>query len=391
MKRTRALGALFAAAPRAARLIVLPAVVLLSACQGFLGPEQDTGPQAVLKSLWNDFNEIHAYIDVRMSDNRKFNSWEDVYEFYNDELIKIFPKERPAGDRDGQILFNICCDMLRELADPHVSLYAPGGNFYWLNADEAQRKEEGWFSLSVVKGNYLEDGGNNRAGFFTYGKFKSDNNNIDNNIGYIHISSFVDNDKLAHAGWALEIDGIVGSFPDDDIKAIIIDIRGNSGGSGTIAEYIAARFASVQKNYMRASAKKGPGRNDFFEPMTFKVKPEGTRFTKRIALLTNKATVSAAEWFTIALKTQSHVTHVGTPTRGAFSPKTSRPMINGWYYTISAYRVTDMNGMCFEGTGISPDPEFVFTGDAEEGTVTDKNRDIQLEKVLEEVRKWLNP
>jgi len=142
---------------------------------------------------------------------------------------------------------------------------------------------------------------------------------------------------------------------------------------------------------MKASAKNGPGRNDFSAPMTFRVRPNGTRFTKRIALLTNKATVSASEWFTMALKTQRHVTHVGTPTRGAFSPKTSRPMINGWYYTISAFRVTDMNGKCFEGKGISPEPEYVFTGDSEEGTAPEERKDTQLEKALAEVGKWLNP
>jgi C-terminal processing protease CtpA/Prc len=368
--------------------LALTVIALLAACQVFLGPEPDIGPQAVLRSLWNDFNEIHAYIDIRMSYNQSFESWDDVYEHYNNRLLNRIPAGSPDNDRDGVYLFDACKGMIGELMDPHVSLFAPGGNFFWSDGDDIQKMEEGWFSLAVVKNNYLKSRGIDKGVFFTYGTFRPE---LYSNIGYIYIASFIDSEKLEQPDWVKEIDGIMKFFLDNDVKAIVIDIRNNSGGSGPVAEYIAARFTSVQKNYMKASAKNGPGRNDFSAPMTFMVKPEGTRFTKHIALLTNKATVSAAEWFTMALKTQRHVTHVGTPTRGAFSPKTSRPMINGWYYTISAFRVTDLDGQCFEGKGISPDPEFIFTGGLEEGDATGEYIDAQLEKVLEEIRKWLNP
>jgi len=361
--------------------------MLIGACHVFLGPEPDTEPQAVLKSLWNEFNEIHAYIDIRMSNNRNFESWDAVYEYYNRILLDKIPES--GGSMDGKSLFYICSDMLGELADPHVSMFAPGGNFFWLRPDDAQKAEEDLFVLAFIREKYLENRGINRGGYFTYGIF---NDEQYNNIGYIYIASFIDSDKPEKQDWVSEINGIMEFFlSHGEIKAIVLDIRNNSGGSGPVAEYIASRFTSVQKNYMKASAKNGPGRNDFSTPMTFRVRPEGTRFTKRIALLTNKATVSAAEWFTMALKTQRHVTHVGTPTRGAFSPKTSRPMINGWYYTISAFRVTDMDGKCYEGMGISPDPEYIFRGESNEGVASSDRRDTQLDKVLTEVRKWLNP
>jgi len=56
----------------------------------------------------------------------------------------------------------------------------------------------------------------------------------------------------------------------------------------------------------------------------------------------------------MALRTQSHVTHVGTPTCGAFSARNYRFMINGWLYSISPERITDMNDKIYEGVGISP-------------------------------------
>jgi hypothetical protein len=41
-------------------------------------------------------------------------------------------------------------------------------------------------------------------------------------------------------------------------------------------------------------------------------------------------------------------------------------MINGWFYSISPERVTDMNGKYYEGIGISPDKNHIIvntTGD----------------------------
>jgi len=370
----------------AAALFAVLAVSLMGACNVFLGHESDTDPHTVLKSLWNDFNEIHAYIDIRMSDNQ-FKSWERVYEYYRNELLRSIPEGGSGGDMGGWYLWNACKGMLGELKDPHVSLAAPGGHF-WTSGDDIPKVEEIWFDLSIIRENYLENRGFDKAGYFTYGRFKAP----DNNIGYIYIESFMDGDNMIQQDWAREIDGITKYFQDEKIKAIIIDIRNNRGGLSAVAEYIAARFCSVQKNYMKSSAKNGPGRNDFSAPMTYRVKPEGTVFTKRSALLTNRGTVSAAEWFVMAMKTQNHVTHMGTATRGALSAKTARPMLNGWYYTISVYRVTDMDGTCFEGKGISPDKKYIFTGDPEEeGTTGEPKKDIQLEKVLEITREWVNP
>jgi C-terminal processing protease CtpA/Prc len=81
----------------------------------------------------------------------------------------------------------------------------------------------------------------------------------------------------------------------------------------------------------------------------------------------------------MALKTQSHVTHVGTTTCGAFSARVIRPLINGWEYSISVLKVTDMAGKCYEGIGISPNKEHIVKNDWEE---LRRNRDAQIEYAL---------
>jgi Periplasmic protease len=150
------------------------------------------------------------------------------------------------------------------------------------------------------------------------------------------------------------------------------------GGEMFIMEYIAARFATEQKDYMKSRIKTGPGPNNLSAPKIYTIKPlqriSGNLYgyTKPIVLLTNKNSISAAEWFTMALRTQSHVTHIGTPTCGAFSSRKERPMINGWYYSISPENVTDMDGKHYEGTGIPPYIEI-------QNTINQENKDDQLE------------
>jgi hypothetical protein len=363
--------------------IILILCILLSTCHVFLGPDPDISPEAVLKSLWKDFNEMHAYIDIRMSYNKNFDSWDDVLNNKEKGYLRWL-----SSDMSGASLFYTCAAMLEELQDIHVGLFAPGHYYVFTsdpNSDVA--KEERAFYLSDISHYYLKDRGIQNNTNFLYGTFSSDSYA---DIGYIHISALnVDGPKPENMDWAKKIDDIVKYFHDNNVKALIIDVRNNSGGLGQTAEYIAARFASVQKNFMKSHEKNGPGRNDFSDPVIHRVNPAGTRYTKPVALLTNKASVSAAEWFLMAMRTQSHVTHLGTTTRGAFSSRTTRSMINGWYYTISAERVTDMDGIVYEGIGISP--YTVLTGYLDEGEQAIEHPDRQLERALEEIEKWLSP
>ena len=326
--------------------LILPALVLLSTCQFFLGPEPDTDPSNVLKSLWDDFNNIHANLDFRMSANNKYNSWYDVYyDKQNGYAQKI------KSGMSEESLFDLCADMLEELNDPHVSLFSPdyGYRSYITGANE-------YFSPDKVR-SYLKENGNTENKNFIYGVFSSASD-----IGYIYISEFLYKDAKPEGQESVSaIDNIINTM--EKTRALVLDVRNNRGGDIYVMEYIAARFASQSKNYCKLITKKGPGPNDFSDPIIYTIKSikEASGgiygYTKPIVLLTNKNTVSMAEWFTLALRTQSHVTHIGTPTCGAFSPRKERFMINGWAYSISPGRVTDMNGNNYEGLGISPDKE----------------------------------
>jgi len=343
--------------------LVLSVAVFLSACRFFLGPEPDTGPSEVLKSLWNDFNNIHANLDYRMSANLNYKSWYDVY--YNTQTgyaLKIKP------DMSEESLFEICADMLQELQDPHVGLFSPdyGTRTYNKGVNE-------YFNIEKARSYLNGNGAGNKN--FAYGTFFS---NPD--IGYVYISEFL-NEKIGTVGQEIEsaIDSILSSL--EKTKALVLDVRNNRGGDIYVMEYIAARFTSESKDYCKVVNKKGPGPNDFSAPIIYTIKSikkasdNRYGYTKPIVFLTNRNTVSMAEWFTMALRTQSHVTHIGTPTCGAFSPRKDRFMINGWVYSISPGRVTDMNGINYEGIGITPDEENIIAN-------TTNQTDNQLEEAV---------
>ncbi len=343
----------------------MSAAFLFSACQLFLGREPDTGPSEVLRSLWNDFNDIHANLDFRMSGNLNYDSWYDVY--HNKQTgyaLKI------KSDMSETSLFDVCADMLEEIKDPHVGLYAPGLGYRSYNADIDE-----YFDIDTVK-SYLIGNGNDGYQNFVFGTFSSKPD-----IGYVYISKFIyEGYEPEGQEWGRIIDNILGVLK--ETKAIVLDVRDNKGGEVYVMEYIAARFVSETKNYCGVISKNGPGSYDFSAPVIYTVKSISKAsdnkygYTKPIVLLTNINTVSVAEWFVLALRTQSHVTHIGTATCGAFSPRKDRFMINGWTYSISPGRVTDMNGNNYEGIGISPDKEeYIIANTTEE-------EDVQLEEAV---------
>jgi len=344
---------------RKIKCLMLPIIILFSACQLFLGPEPDTSPPEILKSLWNDFNNLHANLETRLEIFSSYKSWYDVYNAYA-------PKVSPNMSEDA--LFRVCVDMLKEINDPHVMLRYNGGYENSYTPSKTPSSDD-WFSNAVVR-SQLKEYGNAKQTNFVYGVLW---NNPD--IGYIWISSFTNDDSETDEEWGRKIDDIIDTLA--NTKALILDVRENTGGDINITEFIASRFASEHKDYIKSKTKSGPGQNDFSTTKIHTVKSvskasNNKGYTKPIVLLTNKNTISAAEWFALALRTQSHVTHIGMPTCGAFSMRVTRFMINGWSYSISPERVTDMNDVCWEGKGIPPDKKIPNIIPKPDGPVEDK-------------------
>ena len=350
----------------------------MSSCDVFLGKDPDGSPRGIFNHIWTDFNETYPFFDIKGID------WHERRGVYSAKI------RQNMTDYE---LFCVCAEMLNELNDAHVSLITPFGNsnflmydsidyydyFYYLE-QPSDPKPFAPFSVEIVREEYLENRGiftGDDIGFL-YGTFKPDKATLP--VGYIFIYDFgspvigVD----AIPDWTKKINDIVRLFI-NNTDGLVLDIRNNLGGIGSNMDYIAGRFAAMPKKYAKSRTKNGPGRNDFSPPMTWTVKPAGPLYTKRVILLTNKETVSAGEWFTLALRTQDHVIHAGEKTFGSFSARIIRSLINGWQYAIPVQRVEDMNGKCWEGVGIFPDDEHIVHNTWEELL---QNRDAQLEYAL---------
>jgi C-terminal processing protease CtpA/Prc len=280
-------------------------------------------------------------MDLKMGLLTSPTSWDEEYAKYAAQI---------SNGMSDKTLFQVCADMLKDLNDSHVYLLSPFRAFNSGGRFDTENNEP--FSLQVIRTSYLDNNGSATAdGMFVYGTFTSKPT-----VGYIYIAGFAKGEtEIGSQDWIKAIDGIISDL--SSTAALIVDIRGNRGGLQANVDYIANRFATVQKDYVEVRTKNGAGRNDFSSPITHTIKPEGTRYTKHIVLLTNKQTISGGEWFTLAMRSQPHVTHIGSTTAGAFSLSLERQLVNGRIYSVSVQKATDMNDICYEGIGITPPTE----------------------------------
>jgi len=107
---------------------------------------------------------------------------------------------------------------------------------------------------------------------------------------------------------------------------------------------------------MTTRRKSGPGHNDFDPAIEWYTEPKGgRRYQKRIALLTNRWSISSAETFALAMKQNRYVVQVGDTTTGAFSDTRDYVLPNGYYTRIPQSDVRAFDGKSYEGLGIAPD------------------------------------
>jgi carboxyl-terminal processing protease len=345
--------------PVAGLLAVAIMAIGFSGCATVLGKDPAGDNRAVFTMIWNDVNRRYALLDVKKID------WDAVYRQY-DPLVKA---DMPHG-----ALFTLIADMMRVLDDKHMRLQSASDSVNMVD----WTGESDFFSPEVVKGSYLRDACSSPSGMFTWGW-------LDDRVGYIFVKAFHygGTSMSAAQSWALEIDTVIADLA--TAQAIVFDDRNNLGGLPGNVDIVASRFADRQRVYALIRTKNGPGRNDFSVPVSFSVKPDGPRqFTKPVVLLTNRVTISGGEWFTLAMKALPNVVQAGGTTAGAFSLSLERQLPNGWVYSMSVQKVTDTQGVCYEGTGISPAPEHASANTAED--IASK-RDPQLEAAWALARK----
>ena len=137
-----------------------------------------------------------------------------------------------------------------------------------------------------------------------------------------------------------------------DYDKILIDLRDNTGGYQTSVEEIAGLFIGNEQVYMRQVDKDGNEYVDYTDcAKTY------DNF-KKIVILTNKNTASAAEVLTICLKEQfPDATIVGETTFGKGVVQSTFTLLSGDSLKVTTTKWLSPNGVWINGEGIKPDVE----------------------------------
>lgn len=319
-------------------IISMLAVVCAASCVD--EDEFADSPEGNFEALWKIVDERYCFFDYKAE--QLGLDWDEVHTRYSRQVDDQMTEAQ---------LFEVLGNMLGELRDGHVNMYASfdyARNWSW--------KEDYPSNFSdTLQRRYLGTDYKIASGM----KYRK----LDDNIGYIYCGSFQNG---------------IGDGNLDDIlfdlatcNGLILDIRDNSGGMLTSAEKLAARFTDEEILVGYMQHKTGTGHNDFSALEEQKLKPSSRiRWHKGVAVLTNRSVFSAANEFVKYMKCCPNVVTVGDKTGGGAGLPFSSELPNGWSVRLSACPMYDRNKVSTEH-GIEPDYSVSITdGDFARGVDT---------------------
>ncbi|HSJ87119.1 MAG TPA: S41 family peptidase [Anaerolineales bacterium] len=174
-------------------------------------------------------------------------------------------------------------------------------------------------------------------------------------LGYIKISSFFDNDVLSIQVWERAIQ----FFNDNKIPGVILDLRINGGGSGWLADQMAAYFfdkETVVGNTAHYSKQTGQFYMDPGDETRMIPPRPALQYSGPVAVLVGPACASACEFFSYNMTIDNRAIIVGQyPTEGAGGSVEQFLMPEDLHVQITTGRAVDANGnIHLEGKGVVP-------------------------------------
>ncbi len=315
-------------------------------------------PENNFEMFWCDFNKFYPFFEIKNID------WDSIYNINRPKV---------TGNTTRAELLQVFTRMIKMLDDYHVKLATES---IIVQSKTIPSPDEYYSASRIYPQKYLNS-------------FQSNQQNINywpvinSNIGYISINTFGskgNNPFVFSDNGFLVIDKILEEFKNKE--GIIIDLRWNAGGYPSNVETVVNRFADKKRLYLRMCSKNGTGYNDFSDWIDYYIEPEGSlQFNKPIVVLTSRITGSAAEWFTLAIKTLPYAITIGDTTAGGFSPQITRELPNGWSFCLSTKIVMSADKIIYEGIGIPPDIQVQNNKND-----FDNKRDAILERAIEIIK-----
>lgn len=297
------------------------------------------------EALWKIMDEHYCFFSYKDVD------WNEVYDRYS---------QRISENMDNDALFTVLGEMLAEVQDGHVNLVATHNVArYWKWFEDYPDNFD-----SKIQKNYLGTDYSIASGL----KYKI----LDDNIGYIYYESFSSGIGEGNINQVLDRMAIC--------EGIILDVRDNGGGLMTNSDKLASHFFNEKTLVGYMQHKTGKGHDDFSEPYEIYVEPsDGVKYQKKVIILTNRSSYSAANDFVNAMRYAPNATIVGDKTGGGSGMPFSSELPNGWSVRFSASPVLDANKEQIE-FGIDPKVKV---------DMTDEDMDNGIDTIIEKARELI--
>lgn len=178
---------------------------------------------------------------------------------------------------------------------------------------------------------------------------------LDSGYGYVQIYSFFDTDVLTIQLW----ERMIQAMNDNGVTGLIIDMRQNGGGSGWLADQMAAYFFDEELVLGSTGHYDDSTGEFYFDPgdsTSFIPPREDLRYHGDVVVLVGPACASACEFFSYDMTLQDRAQIVGQyPTAGAGGSVEDFLMPESITVRMTIGRAVDADGnIHIEGTGVVP-------------------------------------
>lgn len=187
-------------------------------------------------------------------------------------------------------------------------------------------------------------------------EFKKHNNNIctgkfTDGIGYIYIDSWNSGQKEDFE----QLYAALNAF--QNAPGLLIDVRGNGGGSEPLAQEFAGCFVDEPKLYSKHVYRESNQPNGFGAVNERIVQPNTARpqYRGKVAVLIGPVVMSSCESFVLMMKQVPGCVLVGEPTQGSSGNPKPHDLGNGVTVFLPSWKDMLPDGTCLEGVGIKPD------------------------------------
>ena len=195
---------------------------------------------------------------------------------------------------------------------------------------------------------------------------------LENDIGYIRITSFDFKTEKKEKDTYDEFSECLDALVTGGAKKIILDLRGNPGGELTVACKIADKF--LPKGTITYTEDKYGKRSYLYS--------DSEELNMPVAILVDDTSASASEVVTGALRDYKKATIIGIKTYGKGIVQSVFPLSDGSGITITTAKYYTPNGECIHEKGIEPDIS-VGLDVGEDHFTVEKSEDNQLQKAIE--------